>query len=118
MLNFVKDKSKHGFFSYKGLIQKPKIGEVLKVRFNAEGIDGFYKVLTLKIVSEDINTNAIKSFEGNIRIKDGSEFGFVNDIFIEPKIVKLNNYSNNQEVSGKALLSFNKKKNEWGWKMI
>ena len=118
MLNFVKDKSKHGFFSYKGLIQKPKIGEVIKVRFNGEGSDGFYKVLTLKLVNEDINTDAIKSFDGNIRIKDGSEFGFVNDIFIEPKLVKQHNFSNNQVVNGKALLSFNKKKSEWGWKMI
>jgi hypothetical protein len=118
ILNFIKNKSKHGFFSYKGLLQKPKVGDLLKVRFNGGGTDGFYKVLSLINANEDDISEAISSFEGHIRIKDGAEFGFVNDIFIDPKIVKRNNYSNNQEISGKALLTFNKKKNVWGWKMI
>lgn len=118
ILNFVKDESKHGFFSFKTLIQKPKIGDLYSVRFNGGGSDGFYKVLSLKIANENVKSEAVKSFEGNIRIKDGSEFGFVNDVFIEPNLLKRNKFLNNQEVSGKALRSFNKKKNEWGWKMF
>jgi hypothetical protein len=114
MMNFIKDKAKHGFFSYKGLIQKPKVGDVLRVRFNGDGSDGFFKVLSLNAAKYDDQSDALKSFEGNIRIKERSEFGFVEDIFVEPNLVKGNNFSNNQKISGKAILSFNKKKNEWG----
>src|SRR5690606_13080889 len=48
ILNFVKDKQKHGFFNYSGHLVKPQIGDILKVRFNGEGQEGFYKILTAK----------------------------------------------------------------------
>ena len=118
IMNFIKDKLKYGFFSYKGLIQKPKVGDLLRVRFNGEGSDGFFKVLSLNVAKQDDHSDAFKSFEGNIRIKEGSDFGFVGDIFIEPTILKRHNFTNNQEISGKAILSFNKKKGQWGWKMV
>jgi hypothetical protein len=118
MLNFIKGKSKHGYFSYKGLTPKPRIGDLMRVRFNGEGSDGFFKVLSLSMAKQDEQTEALKLFEGNIRIKEGSDFGFVGDIFIEPSILKRYNFINNQEISGKAILSFNKKKNQWGWKMV
>jgi len=46
MLNFVKDKRKFGFFNYSGNLTKPQIGDLLKVRFNGDGQDGFYKIWT------------------------------------------------------------------------
>src|SRR5690606_1687443 len=45
MLNFVKDKEKFGFFNYAGHLTKPQVGDIVKVRFNGEGQDGFYKIL-------------------------------------------------------------------------
>ena len=42
----------------------------------------------------------------------------MNDVFIEPKIVLENAFKEGDEVKGKAILSFNKKRNEWGWKAI
>jgi hypothetical protein len=48
MLNFVKDKRKFGFFNYSGNLTKPQIGDLLKVRFNGDGQDGFYKILSAK----------------------------------------------------------------------
>jgi hypothetical protein len=118
MLNFIKDKSKHGFFSFKGIILKPKVGDLLRVRFNGVGKDGFFKVLSLYFAKQDDQSDAVKLFEGNILIKEGSDFGFVDDIFVNSIILKQNNFKNNQKISGKAILSFNKKKNQWGWKMV
>ncbi len=40
------------------------------------------------------------------------------DIFDEPRFINELNLKNSQLVEGKAILSFNKKKNEWGWKVI
>lgn len=118
MLNFVKDKRKHGFFNYSGNLTKPKIGDLLKVRFNGEGQDGFYKILTAKKVDSNTKSDAIKDFEGTIKVISPQNFGFIEDIFIEPKIIEESKLADGQTVNGRAILSFNRKKNEWGWKAI
>lgn len=118
ILNFVKNRLKHGFFSYAGLIQKVKIGDILKVRFKGVGKDGFFKVVTVKPADGGANPEAIKSFQGKIKIVSPQNFGFVEDIFIDPTLIKKKNLADKMPVNGKAMLSFNKKKNEWGWKAI
>jgi len=118
MLNFVKDKRKYGFFNYSGNLSKPQIGDLLKVRFNGEGHNGFYKLLTAKKADSNATSDAIKYFEGTLKVISPHNFGFIEDIFIEPKIIEEKKLTNGHEVNGKALLSFNKKKNEWGWKAI
>lgn len=118
MLNFVKDKRKYGFFNYSGNLTKPQIGDLLKVRFNGEGQDGFYKILTAKKADSNETTDAVKNFEGTIKVVSPQNFGFIEDIFIEPKIIVESKLADGQTVKGRAILSFNKKKNEWGWKAI
>ena len=118
MLNFVKDKQKFGFFNYSGHVDKPQIGNILKVRFNDEGQDGFFKILTAKKAESHLNIEAIKNFEGTLKIISPQNFGFIEDVFIEPKIIQEKNLTDGQPLKGKAILSFNKKKNEWGWKAI
>jgi hypothetical protein len=118
MLSFVKDKQKIGFFNYAGFLSKPKIGDLLMVRFNGEGKDGFYKILTAKINDTNVTHNALKYFEGKIKVISPQNFGFIEDIFIEPKLIEKNNITDGQTLKGKAILSFNKKKKVWGWKGI
>ena len=43
-------------------------------------------------------------------------FGFVNDVFVEPRLIEKLNLEHGQLIIGKAIMSFNKKKNQWGWK--
>lgn len=118
MLNFVKDKRKFGFFNYSGNLTKPQIGDLLKVRFNGDGQDGFYKILSAKKADSNVSSDAMKDFEGTIKVVSPQNFGFIEDIFIEPKIIEKNKLTEGQQVKGRAILSFNKKKNEWGWKAI
>lgn len=118
IVNFVKDKSKQGFFSYSGIIEKPIIGDLFNVRFSGDGKDGFYKVLSIKKSTSDSVSNAIKIFQNNLKLKESASFGFVEDIFIEPGLIIKYELINNDMIKGKAILSFNKKKNEWGWKAI
>ena len=88
------------------------------MRFNGKGQDGFYKILTAKKVDSDLNSNALKEFEGTIKVIAPQNFGFIEDIFIETKIIEGRKLTDGQPVKGRAILSFNKKKNEWGWKAI
>ncbi len=118
MLNFVKDKRKFGFFNYSSQLDKPQIGNILKVRFNREGRDGFYKILTAKKAESNLTSEAIKNFEGALKIISPQNFGFIDDVFIEPKLIQDNRLNDGQNFTGKAILSFNKMKDEWGWKAI
>ena len=118
MLNFVKDKRKFGFFNYSGNLTKPQIGDLLKVRFNGDGQDGFYKILSAKKADSNASSDAMKDFEGTIKVISPQNFGFIEDIFIEPKIIEESKLTDGQTVKGRAILSFNKKKNDWGWKAI
>lgn len=118
MLNFVKDKRKFGFFNYSGNLTKPQIGDLLKVRFDGEGQDGFYKILTAKKTDSNVTSDIMKDFEGTIKVISPQNFGFIEDIFIEAKIIEESKLTDGQLVKGRAILSFNKKKNEWGWKAI
>ena len=116
MVSFVQNKGMNGFFKYAGLLNKPQIGDVLKVRFSDFQQDGFCKVVTAKVCEPDTPNEAIKPFEGEIKIIKPHNIGFVEDIFIEPGLIQKYNLSEKQPIKGKAILSFNKKKNEWGWK--
>lgn len=118
MLNFVKNKNKHGFFNYSNQLDKPQIGDILKVRFRGDGDNGFYNVLSAKAAEPDTPTNALKNIEGILKVISPHNFGFVGDVFVDSKFIVDYNLKNDETVEGKALLSYNKKKNEWGWKAI
>lgn len=116
ILNFVKNKHKHGFFNYSGHLENPQIGDIIEVRFNGDGQDGFYKILTAKLADSTVETEAIKNFEGTLKVISPQNFGFVDNIFFEPKFIQNKKLEDAQVVKGRAILSFNKKKNKWGWK--
>jgi len=120
ILSFVKDKRVNGFFNYDGLLNNPKIGDVLKVRIEPVGNEGFHRALTLDRVDDGSNPDipAIKEISGTVRIVENKNFGFIDSIFIPPNLVESSGLINGQEVSAKAILSFNKAKNEWSWKGV
>jgi hypothetical protein len=63
-------------------------------------------------------SDALKEFEGRTKVISQLNFGFIEDIFIVPKIIKESNLNYVQQVKESAILSFKKKKIEWGWKEI
>ena len=117
VVNFIKDKKINGFFSYKHLKMNPKTGDIYKARLNPIGDEGFYKVLTFKR-SPNADSEAIKNVSGNLRIAVNGGFGFINDNFVSPDLIKKNNLKDGDEVNCNVVLSFNKKKNDWGWKVF
>jgi hypothetical protein len=118
ILNFIRDREKYGFFSYRGHLDKAKTGDILAVRFGGEGKDGFYKALTVRKCAPNTNTEAIKSFEGSLKVLSPQGIGFVDDVFFDQKQISANKLTDGQVVKGQAILSFNKKKNQWGWKFF
>lgn len=118
MINFVKNENKHGFFNYKNQLDDPQIGDVLKVRFTDDGDKGYFKTHTAKIVDADTPNDALKVFEGALKVISPQNFGFVDDIFVDSRTINSIGLENMQPVKGRAMLSYNKKKNEMSWKAI
>lgn len=117
MASFVKNKEKAGFFKYDQHFQKIQIGDIVEVRLELVN-ENFYRLLTARHVEHEQECEAIEPFDGVLLIKPGNSFGFVDSIFVEPRLIDQNKLINGQQIKGKAILSFNKKKNEWGWKAI
>ena len=116
MLNFVQNKEIFGFFKYSGFLDKPKTGDILKVRLQNDGKSEFYKILTVKKADDTVTSPAIKAITGIVRKKDDQNFGFIEDVFIDQVLINKNQVLSGQKREVKAILSFNKKKNDWGWK--
>lgn len=118
MVNFVRDETKSGFFNYSAFVKKLTVGDILLVRFNDEGKNDFYKALSVKVAPGDTPCKAIKNFTGNVSIYKDGAFGIVNNIYIDATLLQKYQLNANDLIKGKAMLTFNKKKNEWGWKAI
>lgn len=120
ILSFVKDKKTQGFFHYDGLTNNPKIGDILKVRIEAVGNEGFHRALTLETIKDKakVAMPSLKEVSGAIVIRQDKNFGFIDDVFIPPNLVDSANLIDGQNISAKAILSFNKAKEEWGWKGV
>ncbi len=117
IINFVRDESLFGFFHYDPNTLKPKIGDMLKIKYAPKTKDDkLYKVLSIQPASQDDTCPAIKSYQGKISITNKNGFGFVDDVFFFPKLVKKFSLENDQEIVGMAILSYDKKKGSWGWK--
>jgi hypothetical protein len=116
ILNFIIDRTKNGFFSYSNLQIDPKIGDRYYVRFNGKGQDNFYKVFTARKASDDVECPSIKNYHGTLRMQPNANIGFVGDVFIDPALIQKHSLTGSIELKGKAILSFNKKKQDWGWK--
>ncbi|MDG4945752.1 hypothetical protein NMK71_04940 [Weeksellaceae bacterium KMM 9713] len=116
ILNFIKNKDKTGFFNYSGLNINPTIGNILKVRFDQNSEGDFYRVLTAEI-AENESSEALRSYMGEIRLHEKG-FGFADDVFFSKNFIDDNKIEHGQIIQGTAILSFNKSKEEWGWKAL
>lgn len=120
ILSFVKDKTLNGFFNYDGLVNNPKIGDILKVRIEPVGSEGFHRALTLETIEDTakVDLPSLKEVTGTIEIRQDKNFGFIDDVFIPPNLVDSSAVTDGQTISVKAILSYNKNKKEWGWKGV
>ena len=74
-----------------------------------------HRALQAAATNKTPSTQVKKTFREAIEISNG--MGFTkSDIFIPPPLVTAHQLEDGQEVSGTAILSFNKKRANWGWK--
>ena len=117
--NFITPERKEGMFVYSRLFKKaPEIGSLFSAYFSEINNKGVGKVVKINASTlTDEWNNIIIDFEGIITLDKDRRFGIVmshnKNIFV-PKSM-LTSLDNTDIVSGKAVKSFDKKKNKDGW---
>lgn len=117
IINFVKDKNTFGFFNYSEKQINPRIGDLLKVKM-IKGTNNYYKILSMAKAGPKDSCEAVKSFSGMVNVNNKNGFGFVDDVFIYPQLMQKFNLKDGVEITGKAIYSYDKKKDAWGWKVF
>lgn len=117
IINFISTDGKCGFFSFLQFNLDLRIGETANVRFKPNDSDTHFILYSIvKMESEIFSENHLKTIRGKLKIKNGNPFGFVEDCFIHPSFIEKHKLLSNQQISVKAIKTFNSKKQIWSWK--
>ena len=109
--NFVAANKKEGFFSCKKI--KCREMEAYACRMTNDN-EKHYKVYSCRPINGHEH-GLVKDFEGTLKLTE-SGIGFVDSIFI-PKALS-EKFDNETNVKGQTILSYNHKKDKWGWRAI
>lgn len=114
---FVVSKSVSGAFQWDLLGEKPEIGQSIELRLlERNGESGkWFKVLSVKNSNRTPEGGLIKEFSGKFYKRANWVFGLVDEVFIPPSVVEENGLNSDDLVCGKAILSFDRKKGQWGF---
>lgn len=117
---FIVNQQRTGSFKYQANLHRkmPKVGDILKVRFDRNENNNFFRVLTISFAPDNTPTEIIREFSGMFNIHPTGDFGFVDQTYIPGDLIRSHTLASGSNIHGKAMLSYNKKKEQWGWKAI
>lgn len=99
-----------------------ELGQAVALRMEEQqGREGtYYRVATYASTEEQPPTTLCRQFEGTLNQPEGKDFGFVGrgekGIFVPAFLMR--GLSNGLPVQGRAILSYNNKRECWGWKAV
>lgn len=119
LIHFMISRTIDGIIHFSDLAEIFKEGDAILLRlakYTSRQGDR-YRALTPSKTTKSIPDSIFKPFSDDIREESG--MGFTDDgIFIPPPLIRQNNINDGDVVTGKAVLNYNKKRSEWGWKAI
>jgi hypothetical protein len=122
ILHFIATDQKIGTFKYNRFLEKVKIGDCLRVRFENMLSDGYYRILTCKIIEDKVlRSDYIKEIQGLVKLEklnDAISHGFIEDAFIFKSTINKYNLKDGDKIIVNVMRCFIKSKNEWGLKVI
>ena len=119
ILHFIVDRHIDGVVPFAELSDTFREGDAISVKLSSYTTDRgqAYRVLHSVATDQVPSTLVKKHFCEIVRLSNG--MGFTeNDIFISPPLVDEYQMKDGQKISGVALLNYNKKRSNWGWKAI
>jgi len=119
IVHFIVNKSIDGLVSMSDLKNVAKEGDLIAVRVSefdskqGKRTQVVHASMTDKMPPDSV----LKRFEDVV--EEGNGMGFTTQgIFIPPPLMAKNRVEHMQRVSGLAVINFNKKRGEWGWKAL
>jgi len=119
LIHFIINRQIDGVIRFSELSDEFKVGEHIAVRVSKyiSSKGSGYRVLTSSKTEKAVSESLVKPFQCVIREEKG--MGFTDDgIFIPPPLMQRYNIADRDEIIGKAILSFNNKRSEWGWRAL
>lgn len=119
VLHFIVDREIDGVIHLSCLSETLVEGDAIALRLSKyTSIRGpAYRVHQAKAAGEQPSEHIKMPFSEKVRVSNG--MGFTeSDIFVSPPLVAEHRIEDGQEISGTALISYNKKRACWGWKAI
>lgn len=110
MANWVRNESRSGFFRYDSFFRNIRVGDSLKLGFHKSG----NKEILITAEKTDKISVSVKTVKGNLKLHPSGNFGFIEDVFVPGYLLK--NFNEGIKLSVTAVLSYEKKKEKWGWK--
>lgn len=120
VLHFIVDRDIDGVIPFSELSDTFREGDAISVKlstYTTTDRKKMYRVLNAVGTDQLPSTQIKKRFCEAVRVSNG--MGFTeSDIFISPPLIDEHQIQDGQEISGIALLNYNKKRSNWGWKAI
>ncbi|MCC3862613.1 DUF7017 domain-containing protein [Pseudemcibacter aquimaris] len=119
LLHFMVSRQIDGIIHFSELESIFSLGAAIELRlatYKSKKGTGF-RVLTASKTDKSPPSELIKQFESNVSADRG--MGFTDDnIFIPPPLMEQHSIYDQCTVNGTAILSYNKKRSEWGWRAL
>lgn len=119
VLHFIVDRAIDGVIPLADLSTHFKEGDAITVKLSRYLTKNgtAYRVLHAEATDEIPSPQVWKQFSDSIRVSNGMGFT-MGDIFIPAPLVADHQIHDGQTIAGAAVLCFNKKRQNWGWKAI
>ncbi|KTE78481.1 DUF7017 domain-containing protein [Sphingopyxis sp. A083] len=117
VIHFVVTRGVEGACPMAMLPEAPRIGATVAVslaRYYTKS-GARVRVFSIRNADEAPSADVLTKFRSTVRVNNGMGFTS-NDIFIPPNLISVNRINDGDDVEGQAVLSYDKKKDRWGWK--
>lgn len=114
----ITEANQYGKFKYQTLLEKISENDLIEIRLGQKRSNDFYTVYSIVKKKFEVRQGLIKKIEGKVSLSNEYGFAFADGAYISPQLVKSHKLENNQTIKAFATKSFNKKKNEFSWKIV
>ena len=121
VLGYIVDKNTQGGFNYSSFMGNPQPGDKIELwsvsKTNKEG-KPYQKVIYAETTDKTPKEEIVKDLNGPIKVLEDKKIGFIEGALIPHYMVEKHNLKHEEEIQAKAVLNYNKAKNEWGWLVV
>lgn len=116
--HFIVNKKVEGIVKSGICKEEIKVGDIISIKIiEIKGEKGaYFQALTCKKTDQEPESGVVKRFSGQFEGNDN--FGFADDVYIPKHLIESSRIQPGDLISGTAIISYNKKRSQWGFTAI